>query len=102
MQHVQRLAQELAVDDKRDVGLRGTLCAGNDRYAASAQRAEQLAGNARRLLHVLTHDGHCGQSALHLHGEHGTSLNLLGKLQVQGFGSCLGILVAHADGGRVL
>ena len=101
VQHIERLAQEAAVDDKRDVGLRGTLSTGNDADATAAQRAEQLAGDAWGVLHVLAHDGDGGQSALGLHGEHGASLYLLGKLLVQHLNGSLGILVTHTDGGAV-
>ena len=102
MQHVERLAQETAVDHEGDICFGGTLGTGNHADARASQRAEQLAGDAGCLLHVLTHDGDGGQTAFHLHGEHGTRLNLLGKLIVQCLCCCLGILVTHTDRSGVL
>ena len=102
VEHVERLAQEASVDDERDVRLRGTLCTGDDRDAAASQCAEELTGDAGRVLHVLAHDGDSGQSALSLHGEHGSRLNLLGKLVVEHLDGSLCVLVAYADAGRVL
>ena len=102
MEYVERLAQEATVNNERNVGLRGTLCAGNDADTAAAKRAEQLTGNTRCVLHVFAHDGNGCQSTLCLHGEHGTRLYLLGKLLVEHLdGSCC-IFVAHTDRSRIL
>ena len=60
VQHVERLAQELAVDHERDIRLRSTLSTGNHADTGASQCAEQLTGDTRGLLHVLTHDGDCG------------------------------------------
>ena len=57
MQHVQRLTQEFAVDDKRDIGLGSTLSAGNDADTRASSRAKQLTSDTWCLFHVLTHDG---------------------------------------------
>ena len=102
MEHVERLAQEASVDHKRDVGLRSTLGAGNHADTATSECAEQLSGNTRCVLHVLTHDGYGGQSAFGLHGEHGARLDFLLELLVQHLNGSLGILVAHTDTGGVL
>ena len=99
MQHVERLAQELAVDNKRDVGLGGTLGTGNNRDAATSESSEQLTGNTWRVFHVFTHDGDSGQSALGMHWEHGSRLDFLAELLVEHFYGCRGVLVAHTDGG---
>ena len=99
---VERLTQILAVYDKRYVGLRSTLRTGYDADAATSECAEELSCNARRMLHVLSHDGYCGKSLFGVHGEHGSCLNLLGKLAVEHFhGSCF-VLIAYADGRGVL
>ena len=102
MEYVERLAQELCIDNERDIGLRGTLCTGYYRDARTAQCAEELAGNTWRVLHVLAYDSDGGQSAFGMHGEHGTCDNLFRELLVQYFDGTVGILVAHTDGGGVL
>ena len=60
VEYVERLAQVLAIDHERDVGLRGTLCAGNDTDARASQRAKQFTGDARGVLHVLTYNSDGG------------------------------------------
>ena len=97
MEHVERLAQIVAIHYKRNVCLRGTLCTCNHGDTATAERAEEFSGNTRCVFHVFTHDGYGGQTALCVHGEHGASLNLLGKLMVQYLYSSLGIGVLHTD-----
>ena len=102
MDNVERLAQIAGVDDKRDIGLRGSLRASDNRDAASAQRAKQLSGNAGRVLHILANDGDGGQLALSVHGEHGAILNLGLKLLVEHADGLVGVLVAHTNRGTVL
>ena len=94
---VERLAQRLAVHHERDVGLARALCAGNDVDAVASQRAEQLAGNARRVLHVFAHDGDGGQVLLGQDGRNLAHLNLLGKLRSQYLTGQVGIGIAHTD-----
>ena len=100
--YVQRLAQILLSNDKGDIRLAGTLGTGNNADTATAKRAEQLAGNARCVLHVLAHYGHGGQASLGHHGIHGALGYLLGKLFVEHTACLLGIGIAHTDGGAVL
>ena len=102
MEHVHGLAKLSALYDKRDVGLRGSLCTGDDGDTASSECAEELAGNACRMLHVLTHDSHCSEVALHVHGEHSTILNLCSKFVVEHACSFSGVLIAYADRRGVL
>ena len=99
---VQRLAQRLAVHHKRDVRLRGSLRAGYHVDAVASQRAEQLSGDARRVLHVLAHDGDRGEVLLCLNGRNLSHLYLLGELLVQHLARQVGVRVAHTDGRRVL
>ena len=96
---VEGLAQVFCINDKRDVGLGCALCAGNDTDARTTQRAEQFTRNARRVLHVLTHDGDGCQSALGMHGEHGARHDLFRELHVQHLDSTIGILVTNTDRG---
>ena len=102
VQDVKRLAQRFALDDKGDIGLRGSLGTGDDRDTATPQRAKQFARHARRMAHVFADDGHRGKSAFRVHGKHGSGLYLLGKLAVQHVDSLFGIGVADTDGGGVL
>ena len=99
--HVERLAQEAAVHDKGDVGFRGSLCAGYHVDAVTPQRAEQLAGNARRVFHVLAYDGHGGKVLFCLDGRYFPHFYLLGKFFRQYFARQVGVGVAHADGSGV-
>ena len=94
---VECLAQMFALHYERDVGLRRTLCTCYHADAGSAQCAEELAGYARHVLHVLAYDGDGSQSALGVHGEHGTRLYLLRKLAVEHLYSLRCILVAYTD-----
>lgn len=77
VEHVHGLAKLSALNDKRDVGLRGSLCTGDDGDTTSSECAEELSGNTSRMLHVFAHDSHCSEVALHVHGIHGTILDLL-------------------------
>ena len=97
MKHIERLTQEIARNHKRDVGFAGALRAGYDTDAAAPERAEELAGDTRRMLHVSPHDGDSGKAALHMHGKHGTLLDLFSKLTVEHRDSLGGILIAHTD-----
>ena len=99
---VERLAQMFALNDERDVGLRRTLRTRYHADAGSAECAEELAGDARRVLHVLAYDGDGSQSVLGVHGVHGARLYLLRKLAVEHLYSLRSVLVAHADRRRVL
>ena len=102
MQHVERLAQESAVHNERYVGLRSTLRTSYYADTRASQCTKQLTCNTGGVLHVLTHNGDGSQSALSVHGEHGTRLYLLGKLLVQHLYGCFGILVANTNRRRVL
>ena len=102
MDGVERLAQAVLLDDERDVGLAGALSAGDDTDTASAEGAEQLAGDAGRALHVLAHNGHSGQTALGLHAEHAAVLNLLPELLVEHAAGFVRVAVLHTDAGVVL
>ena len=97
MNDVERLAQRFAVHHERDIGLARTLGAGNDIDAVAPQRAEQLAGDARRMLHVLPHNGNGSQVLLGLDGRNLAHLNLLGKLRGQYLTGQVGIGIAHTD-----
>ena len=99
---VQRLAQVLLGNDEGYVRLACALGTCNHTDTATSQRAEQLAGNARGVLHVLAHDGHGGQASLGRHGVHGAIGYLLGKLLVEHTACLTGIHVAHTYGGAVL
>ena len=54
------------------------------------------------MLHVLAHNGHCGQSLLSTHGIHGTLLYLLGKLRIEHTAGFLGVLISHTYARTVL
>ena len=101
MDHVERLAQVFAGNDKRDVGLECTLCNGDDAHAATAQGTEQLARYARTVAHLLAHDGHGGQSALGNHGIHGSCGYFLGKLLVEHLYRLVGIRLLDGYRGGV-
>ena len=99
---VEYLAQTLALHHKRDVGFARPLCAGDDADAASPQSAEKLAGASGQILHIGSHDGHGGQTALDVHGKHGTVFDFGGKGFVEHLRCLVGIFVAHTDAGGVL
>ena len=100
--HVERLPQVFCIHHKRDVGLRSSLRKGYHADTAPAQRAEEFSGHARRMLHVLSHDGYRGESALGVHGEHGSRLYLLGKLTVEHVHCLSGIHIAYTYRSGVL
>ena len=102
MEHVERFAQEFAIDDERNICFRSALSAGDDADTTTSECSEQFTGDTRCLLHVLTHDGDGSQTALHQHGEHSSRLNFLSELGIEHLGGCCGILVAHTDRGGVL
>ena len=101
MNHVERLAQIVSMNHKRDVCLAGALCAGNYADAAATQSTEQLASYTWSMLHVLTHNRHCSQTAFNVHREHGPLFDLLGKLIIKNLYGSSGILVTHTDRSRV-
>ena len=94
---VERLAQIVAVDGERYVGLACTLCAGDDADAAASESAEQFAGDAGGMFHVLSDDCDCCEAALGVHGEHGSILDFLRELMVEHTDGFVGIFVAHTD-----
>ena len=102
MEYVERLSQIIALHYERDVGLRSTLCTGDDGNTATAEGSEELTGDTGCMLHVFTHDGDSSQALLCVHWEHGTIGNLVVELIVQYLYSLFYILLAHTDRGRVL
>ena len=68
MDHVQRLAQRLAVYHKRNIRFRSALCTSYHIDTVTSQRTEQLTGNTRRMLHILTYNGYRSQILLSLYG----------------------------------
>ena len=61
MNYVQRLTQTIERDDERDVGLRGTLRAGNHVDTVASQRIEQSTCYTRCVFHILSNDSHRSQ-----------------------------------------
>ena len=102
MNDIQGLAQRLAVHDERDIRFRSTLRTGYHIDTVASQRAEQLAGNTRRMLHILAYNGHRSQIFLRLYGRNLSHFNLFGKLLIQHLTSQVGIRIAHTDGSGVL
>ena len=100
--HVQALAEALSLNHKRNIRLTRTLCTSNHADTIPSQRTEEFTCNARRMLHILTHNGNSSQVALQLHLVHRAHLYLLGKLLVQHFAGTVCIIVRHADGRAVL
>ena len=94
---IERLAQRFFFDHKRDVGLRSTLRAGNHVDAILAHRAEQFAGDARRMLHVLAHDSHRSQVGLGDHAADFTHFDFLGKFLVEHFAGQRRAGLPHTD-----
>ena len=99
---VKCFAEEVLIDDERDVRLAGTLRTSNDADTRATERSEELAGNTRRVLHVLANDSDCCQAFLGKHREHCSILNLLLELEVQDTTSLVGIFVLNANTGTVL
>ena len=102
MDDVERLAQALAFYHKRDIGFTRPLCAGDDADAASPQSTEKFARASGQVLHVGSHDGHGGQTALDMHGEHGTIFDFGGKGFVEHLCGFFRIFVTYTDTRRVL
>ena len=98
---VERLAERLAFDYERNVRLRSTLRTGYHVDTVTSQRAEQLACDARRVLHVLAYNGYRSQVLLRLDGRDFTHFDFFGKLFAQHGTSQVGVGIAHTDGGGV-
>ena len=102
MDYVQRFAQAIKRNDERDVGLRGTLRAGNHVDTVATQCAEELTRNTWGVLHVLTHDSYGGKTLLGGHIIDFACGNLLGKLGIEHGTGELGIAITYTDRGAVL
>ena len=102
VQYIQGFPQVRPPYNERDVHFRCTLCQCNDADSRTSERAEELSADARRALHVLSHNGHGGKTALSIHGEHPSVLYLKPELLVQYIHGFHGIFVLHADRGVVL
>ncbi len=95
---VEGFAEVFELDDKRYVRFRGSLRTGNHAYSRASQCAEQLAGNARRAFHVLTHDGNRREVFLRNSVVHVALRTFEGKLFVEHCHCQVGIRIA--DGKR--
>ena len=98
VQHVQRLAQQRAVDDKRQVHLQCALCHCRNADAGPPQHGKELARDAGRALHALAHDGHRGQAVEPHGGVHGPVGYLAAKLLVEQAAGAARVVGRHADG----
>ena len=102
MNNIERLAQISQINNKRDVGFRSTLCTGNHVDTITAQRVEQLAGDARSMLHVLAHNSHRGKVALGGDVADVAGAQFVHKLVAQHLNSLFGIGILHGKRSVVL
>ena len=102
MDDVESLAQRRLGGDKRDVGLGCTLGAGNDVDTVETESAEEFAGNAWCLLHLLAHDSHCGKVVFGCDRRYLAHLQLFLELFREHLDCTFGVGILDTDGRRVL
>ena len=101
MNDVEGFAQEVLVDDERDVRFAGTLGTGNDADTRTAKRSEEFAGNARCMLHLLAYDSNGSKTLFGNHREHRSVLDFFLELLVQNAAGLICIHVLNTDTGAV-
>ncbi|CDA21874.1 unknown [Bacteroides sp. CAG:144] len=95
--NIQRLPQTAPFDDKRNVGLTGTLCTSNDIDTVTAQRIEQFSRYAGRMFHILSHNGDRRQIPLGKSLAHLAHLYFVGEFIIKNGDSLIGIGITHGD-----
>ena len=98
---IQGLAERTAFYHKRNIGLRRTLRTGYHVNAVPPQRTEELSGNARRMLHVFTHNSYRSKPSLGFHRADFAHFDFLGELFIEHLAGKCRIFIAHADRSRV-
>ena len=99
--HVQGLTQRTAFYHKGDIRFRCALRTGYHVNAVPPQRTEELSGNARRMLHVFTHNSYRSKPSLGFHRADFAHFDFLGELFIEHLAGKCRIFIAHADRSRV-
>ena len=99
--NVERFFEVAFRDHARNIGFRRALSQRHNADTAPSERAEELARNARHVLHVLPHHGNSGQIVFHYYLVDASHLNLFGELVAQYFLGERRILRADANGRAV-